>query len=107
MTHIVQVMTSADREATILSIDGIGVYDVVPMHVQRSDRYGQRRQIGAVHPFVLRVTINILWEDDVGTVHHVRQGFIDAFALQLGFASGCGLSEVTVGRRGKAFRLLG
>ena len=65
-------------------------------------RYGQRRRIGAVHPFVLRVTINILWEDDVGTVHHVRQGSIDAFALQVGFASGSGLSEVTVGGREKS-----
>ena len=29
VTHIVQAMTSEDREATILSIDGIGVYDFV------------------------------------------------------------------------------
>ena len=29
MTHIVQAMTSEDREATILSIDGIGACDLV------------------------------------------------------------------------------
>ena len=29
VTHIVQAMTSEDREATILSIDGIGAYDLV------------------------------------------------------------------------------
>ena len=33
VTHIVQAMTSEDREATILSVDGIGAYDFVSRNV--------------------------------------------------------------------------
>ena len=45
VTHIVQALTSENPEATILSIDGIGAYDLISrnaMHVPRRGRHGGR-----------------------------------------------------------------
>ena len=65
VTHIVQAMTSEDREATILSIDGISVYDFVSRNGDKLVPF-MRLFNGSPSTF--------LWEDDEGTVHHVRQG---------------------------------
>ena len=61
MTHIVQAMTSEDREATILSIDGIGAYDLVSRNAMFrgvADMVDGDKVV-PVHALVLRVTINI------------------------------------------------
>ena len=76
MTHIVQAMTSEDREATILSICGIGAYDLV-------SRNALFRGVAAMVdgdklvPFMRLFywsPSTFLWEDDAGTVHHVVLG---------------------------------
>ena len=76
VTHMVQALTSEDRDATILSIDGIGAYDLISRNAML------RGVLGMVDgekllPF-LRLfdgsPSTFLWEDDTGKVHHVRQG---------------------------------
>ena len=81
VTHIVQAMTSEDRETTILSIDGIGAYDLVSRNAMF------RGVADMVDGDKLRVD---------GASRAAREGgeqrrSIDAFALHLGFASGSGL----------------
>ena len=73
VTHIVQAMTSEDREATILSIDGIGAYDIV----SRNAMFRGVADMVKLVPFMRLFygsPSTFLWEDDEGTVHHVRQG---------------------------------
>ena len=76
VTHMVQALTSEDREATILSIDGIGAYDLISRNAML------RGVLSMVDGAKLIPYIRLfygspstfLWEDDMGNVHHVRQG---------------------------------
>ena len=76
MTHIVQAMTSEDREATILSIDDIGAYDLVSRNAMFrgvADMVDGDKLVPFMCLFYGSAS-TFLWEDDAGTVHHVRQG---------------------------------
>ena len=76
VTHIVQALTSADREATIRSIDGIGVYDLVSRNAMFrgvADMVDGDKLMPFLRLFYGSPS-TFLWEDDEGTVHHVRQG---------------------------------
>ena len=68
-------MTSEDREATILSIDGIGAYDLVSRNAMFrgvADMVDGDKLVPFMRLFHGSPS-TFLWEDD-GTVHHVRQG---------------------------------
>ena len=75
VTHMVQALTSGDREATILSIDGIGAFDLISRNAML------RGVVRMVEGEKLLLFIRLfygspstfLWEDDMGKVHHVRQ----------------------------------
>ena len=74
VTHIVQAMTSEDREATILSIDGIGVHDLVSRNAMFrgvADMVDGDKLVPFMRLFYGSPS-TFLWEDDEGTVHHVR-----------------------------------
>ena len=76
MAHAVQAMTDLDPEATILSIDGISVYDLIS---RRAMLPGLCRVDGGsqVLPFVKLFygsPSQYWWEDDKGIVHEVDQG---------------------------------
>ena len=76
VTHIVQAMTSEDREATIMSIDGIGAYDLVSRNAMFrgvADMVDGDKLVPFMRLFYGSPS-TFLWEDDEGTVHHVRQG---------------------------------
>ena len=76
VTHIVQAMTSEDREATILSIDGIGACDLVSRNAMFrgvADMVDGDKLVPFMRLFHGSPS-TFLWEDDEGTVHHVRQG---------------------------------
>ena len=71
-----QTLLDLDPRATVLSVDGIGAFDLISRnammagvtHVEEGDK---------LLPFV-RLFYNspstFLWVDDAGTTHHVRQG---------------------------------
>ena len=76
IAHVVQVMTDRDPNCTVLSIDGVGAFDLV----------SRRAMMTAVHnmdqgekliPFLLQFyghPSTHLWEDEEGTVHEIQQG---------------------------------
>ena len=77
MAHVVQALTSMDPSSTILSIDGVGVYD----SVSRRSMFRGLLDMANVEKFVLFVRLLYssslsvyLWEDAVGEVRHFHQG---------------------------------
>ena len=76
VSHVLQTLTDLDPTAIILSLDGVGAFDLVPRNamlkglltVEGGDR---------VLPFVRLFygdPSTFLWEDDLGGVHSVLQG---------------------------------
>ena len=76
MAHILQVLTELDPSSTVVSVDGIGAYDLMSRnammrglrHVVEGDR---------ILPFVRAFygkPSTYIWEDDVGDVHQIVQG---------------------------------
>ena len=55
MTHALQVLTSLDEDATVVSIDEVGAFDPI----FRVDGHGARRHVVAIRPTVLRPTVVI------------------------------------------------
>ena len=76
VAHIQQVLTELDPSSTVVSVDGIGAYDLMSRnammrglrHVVEGDR---------ILPFVRAFygkPSSYIWEDDVGDVHQIAQG---------------------------------
>ena len=76
VAHVLQALTEADPNATVLSVHGISVYDLIS---RRAMLEALRRVPGGdqVLPFAQLFygrQSTYLWEDDAGTVHHIVQG---------------------------------
>ena len=76
VTHIVQALTSENPETTILSVDGIGAYDLIS---RNAIFQGVRDMVDGdkMIPFIRQFygsPSTFLWDDDFGEVHHVHQG---------------------------------
>ena len=76
IAHAIQAMTDANPRCTVLSVDGIGAYDIS----RRAMLSGLVRHMeggDSVLPFVLQFygsPSSYLWEDSEGVVHEVLQG---------------------------------
>ena len=73
IAHVLQTLTDTDPNATVLSIDGIGAFDLV----SREAMLRGFLSVEAVLPFVRQfygTPSTHLWQDDEGTVHDVQQG---------------------------------
>ena len=76
VAHILQTLTDSNHETTIISIDGVGAYDLISRHamlegVLRIENGDQ------ILPFVRMFYGNpstYLWEDEMGVVQHIPQG---------------------------------
>ena len=76
IAHAAQALTDADPEGTVLSIDGIGAFDLISraaMLTTLKDAPGCDRALPFVRQFYGRPSSHI-WEDDSGTTHEIRQG---------------------------------
>ena len=76
MSHVLQTLTDLDPTATILSLDGVGAFDLVSRNAMLK---GLLTMEGGdrVLPFVRLFygdPSTFLWEDDLGGVHSVLQG---------------------------------
>ena len=74
VTHIVQALTSENSETTILSVDGIGAYDLIS---RDAISQGVRDMVDGdkMIPFIRQFygsPSTFLWDDDFGEVHHMR-----------------------------------
>ena len=75
VTHIVQASTSENPETIILSVDGIGAYDLISRNAIFQgvrDMVDGNKMIPFIRQFYGSSTF--LWDDDFGEVHHVHQG---------------------------------
>ena len=76
VAHVLQTLTDVDPSATILSVDGIGAFDLVSREAMLR---GLLTVEGgeSVLPFVRQFYGSVstyLWQDDEGIVHDVHQG---------------------------------
>ena len=76
VAHVIQTLTDLDPAATVLSVDGVGAFDLIS---RASMLEGLRAMEGgdAVLPFVSQFyssASTCIWEDDMGIVHDVVQG---------------------------------
>ena len=76
IAHALQALTDLSERATVLSIDGIGAFDLISRGAMLE---GLRSVPGgaSVLPFVLLFYGNpssYLWDEDDGTTHEIRQG---------------------------------
>ena len=75
IAHTAQALTDADPEATVLSIDGIGAFDLISraaMLTALKAAPGCDRALPFVRQFYGRPS-SYIWEDG-GTTHEIRQG---------------------------------
>ena len=76
MTHALQALTSLDEDATVVSIDGVGAFDLISRNAMVSGLMAMEHG-DTLWPFVpvLRPTVVIMWEDDYcGITHDIPQG---------------------------------
>ena len=73
IAHAVQALTDVNPEATVLSVDGIGAFDLISrasMLTALRDLPGCDRALPFVRQFYGRVS-KCFWEDDGGTTHEI------------------------------------
>ena len=71
MTHALQALTSVDEDATVVSIDGVGAFDLMVSGLMAME-HGD-----TLWPFVRQFygqPSSHLWEDDCGITHDTLQG---------------------------------
>ena len=76
VVHVLQHLTDGDAQATILSVDGIGAFDLVSRNAMLQGLMGIEDG-GKVLPFVRTFygqPSNFIWEDEMGDVHDIPQG---------------------------------
>ena len=76
VAHILKVLTELDENATVVSVDGIGAFDLIS---RNSMMRGLRHMVDGekILPFVRAFygkPSSYWWEDDVGDVHAIQQG---------------------------------
>ena len=76
IAHVIQTLTSIDEEATVVSIDGVGAFDLI----SRNAMLQALLEIDGgdqIMPFVRQLygrPSTHLWEDEMGEVHEIAQG---------------------------------
>ena len=76
VSHMFQTLLDLDPRATILSVDGVGAFDLISRNAMKAG-LSHLEEGDKLLPFVrlfYSSPSTFLWEDDVGTVHHIPQG---------------------------------
>ena len=76
VAHVLQTLTDLDEHATIVSIDGVGAFDLISRQ-SMLDGLSAMENGEKLLPFVRSfygAPSTYLWEDEMGTTHEVRQG---------------------------------
>ena len=76
VAHILQVLTELDEEATVVSVDGIGAFDLISRNAMMSG-LSFMVDVDRLLPFVRAFygqPSSYIWEDDAGEVHSIPQG---------------------------------
>ena len=76
VAHILQTLTDSNQETTIISIDGVGAYDLISRNAMLEGLL--RMEDGdQILPFVRMFhgsPSTYLWEDEMGVVQHIPPG---------------------------------
>ena len=76
VAHAVQALTDADPSTTVLSVDGVGAFDMISRSAMLQglkDAPGCERALSFVLQFYGR-PFTYVWEDDCAVVHEITQG---------------------------------
>ena len=76
VAHILQAVTDMDERATIVSVDGLGAFDLVSRKAMLQGLMaveGGPKLLPFVRTFYGQPSV-FLWEDEVGDVHQIHQG---------------------------------
>ena len=76
VAHILQAVTDMDERATIVSVDGLGAFDLVSRKAMLQGLMaveGGPQLLPFVRTFYGQPSV-FLWEDEVGEVHQIHQG---------------------------------
>ena len=76
VSHIMQSLTDLDPRTTILSVDGVGAFDLISRNSMMEGLFhmeGGEKLLPFVRMFYSTPS-TFLWEDEEGTVHHIPQG---------------------------------
>ena len=76
VTHALQALTSLDEDGTVVSIDGVGAFDLISRNAMVSVLMAMGHG-DTLWPFVRQFygqPSSYLWEDDCGITHDIRQG---------------------------------
>ena len=77
VAHALQALSELDPRATIVSIDGVSAFDLLISRRAMMEALMKQEVGSQILPFVRMFSgdhSTYLWEDDVGTVHHIEQG---------------------------------
>ena len=76
VAHVLQTLTDTDPEATVLSIDGVGAYDLISRNAMLEGllRMEGGDQILPLCEMFLRRPSTYLWEDEMGVSQSIPQG---------------------------------
>ena len=72
--HVLQHLTDGDDQATILSVDGIGAFDLVSRNAMLQGLMGIEDCVKSCHSSEPSTDNNFIWEDEMGDVHDIHQG---------------------------------
>ena len=76
IAHVIQTLTGINEEATVVSIDGVGVFDLISRNAMLQaflEIDGGDQIMPFVRQFYGRPSTH-LWEDEMGEVHEIAQG---------------------------------
>ena len=74
VAHILQVLTDLDPNVSIVSVDGVGVFDFIRNSMLEGlSRSMASRFCLSSEPFMVSLPL-FVWEDDTGEVHTIPQG---------------------------------
>ena len=76
VAHVIQALTDLDDNATVVSVDGVGAFDLISENSMLSGLMGMREgeQLLPFAKLFFGDPSTYLWEDVVGDVHHIHQG---------------------------------
>ena len=76
MAHVIQASTDLDDNVTVVSVDGVGAFDLITRNSMLSGLMGMREgeQLLPIAKLFYGDPSTYLWEDEVGDVHHLHQG---------------------------------
>ena len=75
VTHVLQSLTDQDERATIVSIDGVGAYDLISLNARWKVWPQSQKATSCCHSCdIFTDPRQYIWEDDTGETHWIPQG---------------------------------